>query len=131
MDQFTGLYEGSSVQKDGEIYFVTQILKLYEQEYKGTAARYGGDEFILILHSLNEKNIREIVEKLCASLNTTINTKDPSFRVHRSLGVSFFPSQETHLEGLICKADLALYPLNMKEKIVVNFMAINNYVPFA
>lgn len=86
-----------------------KILKEYEQKHGAIAARYGGDEFILIFNAVDEKVAREIAESLCAELSTTITTKDHTFPIHGSLGISFYPEHGTTPEDLICKADLALY----------------------
>lgn len=94
---------------DCALLYFAQVLKEYEQEYGGIAARYGGDEFILVLTESGQKEASEIAEKLCTSLNSTVATKEHSFAIHGSLGISFYPEHGTTPEELICKADLALY----------------------
>lgn len=101
---------------DCALLFFAQVLKEYEQKYNGIAARYGGDEFIMVLHNIDIKSASEITQNLCAALNTTITTKNHSFPIHGSLGVSFFPDHGTKLEDLICKADLALYSAKQNGK---------------
>lgn len=93
-----------------------RILKEYEQKYSGIAARYGGDEFIFIFHAIGEKEVAEISQNLCTALNATITTKDHTFSIHGSLGVSFYPDHGTLPEDLICKADLALYSAKQQGK---------------
>lgn len=100
-----------------------QVLKTYEQRYDGIAARYGGDEFVLLFHAVNENHATDISQNLCKALNTTITTKDHTFAIHGSLGVSFYPEHGTAPEDLICKADLALYAAKQKGKNQCAFFA--------
>lgn len=93
-----------------------KILKEFEQKYNGLASRYGGDEFILIFNALGEKEACEISQELCKALNTTILTKENTFPIHGSLGISFYPEHGTKPEDLICKADLALYTAKQEGK---------------
>lgn len=86
-----------------------KVLKEYEEKYDGVASRYGGDEFILIFTADGEKTASQVAEKLCIDLNSTISTRDHTFPIHGSLGISFFPEHGVNPEDLICKADLALY----------------------
>lgn len=101
---------------DCSLLHFAQILKEYEQKYNAIAARYGGDEFILILNSIHEREAAEIVQNLCTALNITVTVKDHTFSIHGSLGVSFYPEHGTSLEDLICKADLALYSAKQRGK---------------
>lgn len=103
-----------------------RILKEYEQKYDGLAARYGGDEFILIISNADEKDAPTLVQNLCNGLSTTITTKEHTFPIHGSLGVSFYPEHGAKLEELICKADLALYSAKQKGKNRCEFYSDNN-----
>lgn len=111
---------------DYALLYFAQVLKEYEQKYNGIAARYGGDEFILIFSAIDIKSASEIVENLCTALNTTISTKEHTFIIHGSLGVSFYPKHGTVLEELICKADLALYSAKQKGKNQCAFFTNND-----
>lgn len=101
---------------DCALLYFAQTLKDYEKKYNGIAARYGGDEFVIIFNSISKKDAVEVAESLCLSLNTTITTKEHSFPIHGSLGVSFYPENGHELEELICKADLALYTAKQNGK---------------
>lgn len=103
-----------------------QVLKEYEQRYSGIAARYGGDEFILVFNAVGKKEAAEISQNLCVAFNTTITTKEHSFAIHGSLGVSFYPDHGTRPEDLICKADLALYSAKQKGKNRCAFFTSDN-----
>lgn len=111
---------------DCALLYFAQVLKEYEQKYNGIACRYGGDEFILIFSAVNVKSVSEIIQNLCATLNTTIVTKEHTFTIHGSLGVSFYPEHGTNLEELICKADLALYTAKQRGKNQCAFFTDND-----
>lgn len=105
-----------------------QVLKEYEQKYNGIAARYGGDEFILVFSVIDIKLASEIAENLCTALNTTISIKQHTFTIHGSLGISFYPEHGTKPEELICKADLALYSAKQKGKNQCAFFTKNESI---
>lgn len=93
-----------------------RVLREYEQKHGGVAARYGGDEFILIFATENISSASEIVWALCHDLSTTILINGSTFPIHGSLGVSFCPEHGTRPEELICKSDLALYTAKREGK---------------
>ena len=97
------------------IYFA-QILKSYEQKYNGIAARYGGDEFILVLSGTDRETAASIIQELRRNLNASISCKEHTFSIHASIGMSFYPEHGVNFEELICKADLALYEAKQRGK---------------
>lgn len=103
-----------------------KILNEYEQRYNGIAARYGGDEFILICNGVMERNAAELAQNLCKELNITVNTGKHTFMIHASLGISFYPHHGTRAEELICKADLALYSAKQNGKNQCAFYGDDN-----
>ncbi len=77
-----------------------------------TLARYGGDEFVMILPELDKVQSKALAEKLCEVIR---NTKVPRKRTARrinltvSLGIATFPFDGRNEEELLHKADEALY----------------------
>lgn len=75
-------------------------------------ARYGGDEFVMILPELDKLQSKSLAEKLCAVI---VNTKVPQKRTSRkinltvSLGISTFPEDGGTEDELLKRADEALY----------------------
>jgi diguanylate cyclase (GGDEF)-like protein len=75
------------------------------------ACRYGGEEFLLLLHSAGLAEARERAE----TLREAIKTMELSFRgqtlgpVTISLGVATYPEHATDGEALITAADAAMY----------------------
>jgi diguanylate cyclase (GGDEF)-like protein len=77
-----------------------------------TLARYGGDEFVMILPELDKEQAKALAEKLCDVIK---KTKVPKKKAGRqiyltvSLGISTFPLDGRSEEQLLRKADEALY----------------------
>jgi diguanylate cyclase (GGDEF)-like protein len=77
-----------------------------------TLARYGGDEFVMILPELDKTQAKALAEKLCDVIKvTSVPKKRTSRRVNLtvSLGISTFPTDGHNEEELLRKADEALY----------------------
>ncbi len=75
-----------------------------------TVARYGGDEFTLILHNTSgEENIYKIAKKIIASVNRPIVIGEHTCSVGVSIGVAFYPRHGHSPEVLIKHADMAMY----------------------
>jgi len=78
-----------------------------------TLARYGGDEFVLLLPETDVQIARKIAERLVATvqdMNVFITQKDgiPIY-LTISIGVATFPTHAGDLQTLIKAADQALY----------------------
>ncbi len=75
-------------------------------------ARYGGDEFLIILPEMGKDNARTVAEKLCKIIE---KTKFPRHRTKKrvnltiSLGIASFPDDGNNERVLLKKADTALY----------------------
>jgi diguanylate cyclase (GGDEF)-like protein len=77
-----------------------------------TAARYGGDEFALILPEIGEEGAHGVAARICARLAD--DGQAPSLTV--SVGVSVYPTDGTTMEKLFGAADKALYRMKRHEK---------------
>jgi diguanylate cyclase (GGDEF)-like protein len=85
-----------------------------------TVARVGGDEFIALLHNVKSKEaVRTVAKKLIASIGKPIVIGQMSCTIGSSVGISMFPEDDTHFEGLVAKADRAMY--DVKENGKNNF----------
>ena len=75
-----------------------------------TIARYGGDEFVLILPgSGSSQSIREFCERLARSLREVMPVKEHSIRVNTSIGIAIYPLDGEDSGSLLQKADAAMY----------------------
>lgn len=75
-----------------------------------TIARFGGDEFILVLEKLQDKNdIFPITEKILKTVEDPYEIQGYNCQVTTSIGISIFPFDAETSEDLINKADTAMY----------------------
>jgi diguanylate cyclase (GGDEF)-like protein len=74
------------------------------------SCRYGGEEFLLMLHGLGPDRARKRIENLRAAVETTKIRYDASvIEVTASFGIAMFPAHGENGGALIAAADRALY----------------------
>lgn len=92
------------------------ILREYEKKYDGVVGRYGGDEFVLLLTSLdNEAELRGVLDELVLRLQTSVQSGGQSIPVQCSIGVSIY-QLGAELDQMIADADEALYYVKQNGK---------------
>lgn len=75
-----------------------------------TVARYGGDEFVIVLEDLNtEYEAADVAEKLVARMHRPFTLGQSEVTVHVSIGVACFPADGRTAEALLDRADRAMY----------------------
>jgi diguanylate cyclase (GGDEF)-like protein len=73
-------------------------------------ARFGGDEFCILLPAYSNKNdALAVAKKIVGTLNSAFFIKDVECEIGASVGISHFPDHGDSAEELIRKADIALY----------------------
>lgn len=73
-------------------------------------ARFGGDEFLVILNGITDEDIIRIHDRICYSLNKYFSTKDGNYiHISASIGTAIFPRDGNSLEDLIHHADKNMY----------------------
>ena len=78
--------------------------------HSDTIARIGGDEFVLLLDKITNKNdVSEFIETLTKALNKEFIIYDEKFKFSCSIGVSIYPEDGTTTDSLLAKADSAMY----------------------
>jgi diguanylate cyclase (GGDEF)-like protein/PAS domain S-box-containing protein len=70
-----------------------------------TSARFGGDEFALVLPEANAAAARQVAQRICENLAN--DHKGPKVSV--SVGVAVYPEDGETIERLLCEADSGLY----------------------
>ena len=83
------------------------------------SARYGGDEFVVVLPYTDLPEVRQIVERLQNALVQWGALADSPLEhepITMSIGVAFYPDHGTTTEELIQKADGALYQAKKEGK---------------
>lgn len=77
-----------------------------------TIARFGGDEFILILENIvDHKSVRPIAEKIRNTITQPYQIDNHECFITASFGISVYPIDGTTAEELINKADTAMYSI--------------------
>lgn len=75
-----------------------------------TVARIGGDEFVLLLENMSNKNdISSMVKALSRALNKSIIINDEKIEISCSIGVAFYPDDGITMDTLLAKSDKAMY----------------------
>lgn len=72
-------------------------------------ARFGGDEFTVILQNSSLEQTRSVARQMLQGLNNHFLLVGESVQISGSLGVAFFPQDAQDLNGLLKCADEAMY----------------------
>ncbi len=75
-----------------------------------TVCRLGGDEFTVILdHITTNDHVRLIAENIITGLGRPFTLLDREVYANASIGIAIFPDDDNSTEGLLRKADSAMY----------------------
>ena len=93
-----------------------KLLKYFANELNNacrssdTVIRLGGDEFAIILCDVRSENYTAVFcKKILSLFNRSVYIQDQPIKTGTSIGVSFYPKDANQADGLLRKADLALY----------------------
>jgi len=82
-----------------------------------TAARFGGDEFVVLLEDLHDlDDARHVTERLIEILTQPFKLEGREFEVTASMGVALAEKGETRASDLLRHADIAMYRAKNKGK---------------
>lgn len=99
---------GHSVGDDLLIY-IAEILKTHIRE-SDTLSRHGGDEFVILLPSVNShEDAKIIASKIQKTLQLKHDIGDHQLYITSSIGISLYPEHGEDSEELIRNADTAMY----------------------
>lgn len=88
-------------------------------EKRGHVARFGGDEFVILLDPLTHPDeIKPIVARILTSIQKPIPLADNTAFVSTSIGIVFSSHCSTDAEGILRNADTALYRAKANGKAV-------------
>ena len=82
-----------------------------------TLSRYGGDEFVAVLDSLNNAEAyAPLLERLLKTVSEPITIRNKLLKVSASVGVTLYPEDNSDADQLIRHADRAMYAAKEKGK---------------
>ena len=94
---------------DRLIVSVAQVIKDSLRE-TDILARYGGDEFVIMLPDTNDARAFDVAERIRIAVeNTSINAEGNRVSSTLSIGISNYPVDSENIEDITKKADKALY----------------------
>ncbi|VAW50136.1 diguanylate cyclase/phosphodiesterase (GGDEF & EAL domains) with PAS/PAC sensor(s) [hydrothermal vent metagenome] len=90
---------------------LNMIARRFDGEIKinETLARFGGDEFIVVLPAHDQKQTIERAEKFIESLKDTFTIEQNTIVVNASIGVALYPEHGDSIASLFSHADFAMY----------------------
>ncbi len=95
-----------------------------------TAARYGGDEFVILLADAGQDEARSFIDRMKATLQHRHRTGDdelPAFTV--SIGVACHDASAATPRGWVARADAALYAVKRRARGGVEILAPGEPMP--
>lgn len=91
-----------------------------------TVARFGGDEFVVLLFSPdNEGHVTDVVQRISQKVATSYSHEGQTLHVGSSIGVAMFPEDGHTAESLMMNADSAMYQAKALNKGGVCFFTKN------
>jgi diguanylate cyclase (GGDEF)-like protein len=94
---------------------LADILRLNSREID-LAARYGGDEFVVVLPETDAVAAKQVAERIARRLGT--DSEDPPLSV--STGIAVYPSDGRTLDDLLAAADRVLYSEKASGKVKIH-----------
>lgn len=92
------------------IRFKDMLINSNNIEMESTVARFGGDEFAVILTNMSNKfDAAKIAERIIDAISKPIVIEQREFYVTTSIGISIYPSDGSDHETLLKNADAAMY----------------------
>ena len=72
-------------------------------------SRFGGDEFLLMILFQERSDLVSKIKEIETIISQSIFVQGEEVSVEASIGISLYPNDDHQLEGLISKADIAMY----------------------
>ena len=75
-----------------------------------TVARLGGDEFVILLQEISHQaDAARVAEKVIEAIRKPIEVGNRQYLLGVSVGIAHFPDHAANMEGLMQRADIAMY----------------------
>jgi len=82
-----------------------------------TVARYGGDEFVLVIENVhNRADVDQVVASVRAELAVPVRDGERTLPIAASIGISLYPDDKNDASGLLRSADEAMYAAKRTRK---------------
>ena len=95
---------------DEAIKSVAKVDDKYAKLYGGTAVRFGGEEFLLILRGKGLMETYEILKQMHEEIRTNIvEFEDLKISLNTSMGLASYPETCSNIHEIVDKADQAMY----------------------
>jgi diguanylate cyclase (GGDEF)-like protein len=86
------------------------------------AARYGGDEFVILLSDCGPENAFQVAGRIIEEFKSSrVRYRGVDIELSASIGIACFPEQGQTLSDLVAKADQAMYFSKRQGKSLVTF----------
>jgi len=80
-----------------------------------TVARFGGDEFVLIILDVGRaEDCLAVAEKISEQMSVPFHFSDRALHATASIGISLYPLHGENLENLVRHADMAMYQAKLR-----------------
>jgi len=101
----------------GDVLLKQSSLRLKEiLRESDTLARYGGDEFAVILPQTSQAQAHALAERLTNAIHTPFTIDNRSLTIGMSVGISMYPHHASDSNALIKLADIAMYSAKRYQK---------------
>lgn len=88
---------------------VAERIKRSIELYNGTAIRYSGDEFVLLVNSDDKELLQHCATHLLDTVSQPYVIGQNAFRVSSSIGIACYPEDANDIETLLSYADNSMY----------------------
>jgi diguanylate cyclase (GGDEF)-like protein len=110
-----------------------EVLKLFSATIKNqiapddVIARFGGDEFVLILkNTANENHASDLIKNLSNALDTSFHINSNEVFISASIGASAYPKDGSNAKQLLKNADIAMYTAKNAGRNCYQFYSLKN-----
>lgn len=110
LDRFKGVNDTlGHVMGDELLQMVAERLQVCVREVD-TVARFGGDEFVVILEDVKQANdAAEVAKKIIAELDSAFSLANREVFIGASIGITLFPTDTDDPSSMLRNADMAMY----------------------
>jgi len=92
-----------------------------------TAARIGGDEFLVVLPAMPELDqVRRVAAQLIESVGQKITLNDAGIHIGVSIGIAIYPENGTAVDELVNAADRAMYQVKRRGRNAYGFAGLRS-----